>query len=247
MNAFMLSTRAELSKLLSKKKYIVFTALCALVSLIYIAVPAALSRISGGHFSLRPNIVMLMLGVVTDILVPLIAFMAVTDLFATEAHDDTMKLAIMRPITRLGLMLSKSLAAFVMAAVSALAVFVVCLVMQLVSGGSLRYAGAALGAYLIDLIPAAAVVGMAVLINVIVQKPPLAMLLCMGVYAFFKYLNYYVSPAGQMIFTAYSQWHRIWIGRALPVGALASKAGIVSGSLLLLFAVAYVIFDKKDY
>ena len=43
------------------------------------------------------------------------------------------------------------------------------------------------------------------------------MLLCIVVYVFFKYLNYYITPVGQMVFTAYSQWHKIWIGNVLPV------------------------------
>ena len=104
-----------------------------------------------------------------------------------------------------------------------------------------------IAAYLINLIPLKAIVSMALLINMISKSPTLAMLLCIVVYVFFKYLNYYITPVGQMVFTAYSQWHKIWIGNVLPFTALISKIGILFGSILILYTLSYIIFDSKDY
>lgn len=247
MNALILNTRGEIHKLLLKKKYIVLTVLCALVSLIYFGSSALITKVSGGEVVIKTNIVMSMLRIVTDVLIPLVVFMAVTDLFSSEAQEDTMKASLLRPITRFKVMTSKSLAAFFIACVSSLAVFAVCLVFQLIFGGSVSRVGLTLASYLVDLVPVAGLVAMAVLINMLAKSPTLSMLLCIVVYIFFKYLNLYVSPIGQMVFTAYSQWHKIWIGSLLPIGSLAAKTGILFGSVLILYTIAYIIFDGKDY
>lgn len=247
MKALILNTKSELQKLLTKKKYFVITILSAVICILRLGGNLLVSKISGGEFVIKSNLIMEMLGFVTIILVPLVVFMAVTDLFASEMQEDTLKASLMRPLTRFKVMTSKSLAAFLIGCLVMLAMFVVCFVIQFISGNSLANVPATLAAYLIDMLPIAALVAMAVFINMISKSPTLAMLLCIVVYIFFKYLNFYVSPLGQMIFTAYSQWHKIWIGSLLPIGALSAKVGILFGSVLILYTLSYIIFDKKDY
>lgn len=247
MRALILNTKSELQKLLTKKKYFVITILSAIVCILRLGGNLLVSKISGGEFVIKSNLIMEMLGFVTIILVPLVVFMAVMDLFASEMQEDTLKASLMRPLTRFKVMTSKSLAAFLIGCLVMLAMFVVCFVIQFISGNSLANVPATLAAYLIDMLPIAALVAMAVFINMISKSPTLAMLLCIVVYIFFKYLNFYVSPLGQMIFTAYSQWHKIWIGSLLPIGALSAKVGILFGSVLILYTLSYIIFDKKDY
>lgn len=247
MKALILSTKSELQKLLTRKKYLVITILGALICLLRLGGNLLIAKVSGGEVVIKSNLIMSMLGFVTDILVPLIAFMAVTDLFASEAQEDTLKASLMRPLTRFKVMTSKSLAVFILSCVVMLVMFAACLVMQIVSGNSLSIVPQSLAAYLIDMIPIISLVAMALLINMISKSPTLAMLLCIVVYIFFKYLNLYVSPLGQMVFTAYTQWHKIWIGSQLPIGSLMAKAGILFGSVLILYTLSYIIFDSKDY
>lgn len=247
MKALILNTKSELQKLMIKKKYLVITILGAVVCLLRLGGNLLIAKVSGGEVVIKSNLVFGMLGFVTDILVPLVVFMAVTDLFASEAQEDTLKASLMRPLTRFKVMTSKSLAVFILGCVVMLIMFAVCFVIQFVSGNSLADVPQTVAAYVIDMVPVFALVAMAVLINMIAKGPNLSMLLCIVVYIFFKYLNLYVSPIGQMVFTAYSQWHKIWIGSLLPFGALMSKVGILFGSILILYTVSYIIFDGKDY
>lgn len=247
MKALILSTKSELQKLLTRKKYLVITILGALICLLRLGGNLLIAKVSGGEVVIKSNLIMSMLGFVTDIIIPLIVFMAVTDLFASEVQEDTLKASLMRPLTRFKVMTSKSLAVFILSCAVMLVMFIACLVMQIVSGNSLSIVPQSLAAYLIDMIPIISLVAMALLINMISKSPTLAMLLCIVVYIFFKYLNLYVSPLGQMVFTAYTQWHKIWIGSLLPVGALMAKAGILFGSVLILYTLSYIMFDSKDY
>lgn len=247
MKALITNTKSELYKLLIKKKYIVITVIGALICVLRLGGNVLIAKLSGGEVVIKSNLIMEMIGFVTDILIPLIIFMAVTDLFASETQEDTLKASLMRPLTRFKVMTSKSLAAFILGAAALLAMFFICLIIQIISGNSLSAVPHTFAAYVIDMIPILALVSMAVLINMLSKSPTLAMLLCIVVYALFKYMNYYVSPMGQMIFTAYSQWHKIWIGTALPLTALLSKIGILFGSILILYIVSYIIFEKKDF
>ena len=112
MRALLVSTKSEWRKLLMKKKYIVITVLGALLCVLRIGGGLLIGKLSGGELTVRSNLIIEMLPFVTDILVPLIVFMAITDLFSCEIQDDTMKAALLRPATRFKVMTSKSLAAF---------------------------------------------------------------------------------------------------------------------------------------
>lgn len=247
MKPILINAKSELYKLATKKKYIVITIIGALICILRLGGSVLISKVSGGEVVIKSNLIMEMIGFSADILIPLIVFMAVTDLFASEIQEDTLKASLMRPLTRFKVMTSKSIAAFVLGCAALMAMFVICLIIQIISGNGLGAVPHTFAAYIIDMIPIMSLVAMAVLINMLSKSPTLAMLLCIVAYAVFKYMNYYVSPIGQMIFTAYSQWHRIWIGSSLPITALMSKTGILLGSVLILYTISYIIFDRKDY
>lgn len=246
MNKLAANTKNEFYKLISRKKYIVLMIIGIIICTGQLGGNILLSKLSGGEITLKSNMIMSMLGFCTDILVPLAVFMAVTDLFAGEVQEDTMKAALLRPVSRFKVLTSKALAVFFLGAMYFAGIFIACTVLQLISGAPAPI-GQSAAAYIIDLIPMFAVILMAILVNMLSKSPSLAMLLCICVYALFKYMNYFVSPFGQMLFTAYSRWHNLWLGSQLPFGALISKAGILFGSILILYTLSYIIFDRKDF
>ena len=248
MKAFMTNTKTELYKLLCKKKYTVLTVLGALIGLLVLGSYALVAHLSNGEIQVKANLMMSMLRFVTDILVPLVVFMAVTDLFASEVQEDTFKAALTRPATRFKVMSAKAFAAFLIGCFSALSVFVLSCIFQLLfTGGGLNNIPFALASYLIDMIPVTALVSMALLINMLAKTPTFSLLMCIAVYVVFKCLNLYVSPIGQMIFTAYSGWHKIWLGTLQPFGSMLPKICILFGSVLILYSLSYIIFDREDY
>lgn len=247
MNALISATKSEFAKLIIRKKYIVLTVIGILISFIFLGSNALIAKFTSGEIVIKSNLIMTMLRLVTDILVPLIVFMAVTDLFAGETQEGTMKASLMRPLSRMKVMASKCLAVFILSCFVMTAMFLSCFVIQLISGSGIENAPFTFAAYIIDMVPVLALIALAMLINMVSKNPTLAMLLCIVVYALFKYMNFYVSPFGQMLFTSYSQWHRLWLGSTLPFGAMLSKVGILFGSVLILSAASYIIFEKQDY
>lgn len=250
MNTFLASYKIELCKLFAKKKYIVFTVIGVIICFVRVCTSWVSSLISEGVFELKlSNMALEMLPFFAEIFIPLIVFMAVSDLFSSEFHDNTIKAMLIRPVTRFKLMLSKSLACFSVGAVIFIAIYIASTVFETIFGSRERlseYLLMNLGAYLIDLVPVFVLVLMSVLVNVICKTPTLSMFVCFLTYAVMKYCNYFVPTVNNILFTSYNQWHKLWLGSAIPAHAMSAKIFLLIGSAIIFTTTAYYLFDKKD-
>lgn len=247
MNMLIANTKNEFYKLVTKKKYIVLAVISAAICFMRYGGKALLEKLSGGNLILRSNVIMEMLPMVAEIIVPLVVFMCVTDLFCSEMQEDCIKAVLMRPISRLKVMTSKILASYFMGIAYFAVIFLVCVIVQIITGGKLASVIITSAAsYLIDIIPMFSLVLMGTLINMIAAGPTLAMLLCIAVYAVFKYMNYFISPFGQLIFTNYLGWHKLWIGKTIPIYALSMNILIILGTMLIFYTLSYILFDRKE-
>lgn len=241
-----ISINKELYKLIHKKKYIVMLIIGMLILLCRYGISYVITRVSGGVVTIHTNLPMEILPLLTDLFIPIVIFMAVTDLVATGIQEDTLKADFLRPVTREMLLLSKLTAVIVLAAVYMIVFFIAAAVMQFVTGGGLRLAGMSLGAYILDIVPMVNIALFALLVNMISEKPSLSMLLCLVVYAVLKYLSIYSGTVSPVLFTSYLRWHNVVIGATLPIGALFGKAGIIFGTMLIFSAVSVIMIDRKN-
>lgn len=240
--------KSEFFKLISKKKYIVLLVLSAAVCFLRFGGSVLVERVSGGVINIKSNMMLELLPLLAEIIVPLVLFMSVTDLFASEIQDDSLKAILIRPISRFKVMTSKIFAAFLMGILYFGVIFIVCAFIQILSGNSfLPVLLPSALAYLIDLIPLFGIVLMGTLINMLVSSPTLAMLLSIGIYALMKYANIFIAPFGQTLFTAYLGWHKLWIGTILPIHALISNILVVFATMLIFYALSYILFDRKEF
>ncbi len=239
----------ELYKLAVKKKYIVFLVLAVLICFFKVGVSWAVDAISKGELMIRSsNIAMTMLPFFAELYIPLIAFMAVTDLFCTEFHDNTIKSVLMRPISRWKIIVTKLMAAVTVCAVYYIVVFVFCTVLEFIFGTpSAGRIGAALASYMLDLVPLAVLAIMTVLINMVTKSTTLAMFLSIIVYAFSKAVYIFGGGIGGTLFTSYMQWHKVWIGITLPVASLIMKTGILAGWATIMYTASYILFERKEF
>lgn len=248
MNKVMLQTKNEFYKLAARKKYIVMLILSIAACMLRYGGTMLVERLSEGRVTIKSNIMLEMLPFMAEIIVPLVLFMAVTDLFASEIQEDSLKAVLMRPLSRFKILTSKLIASFAMGAVYMAAIFVVCVVIQTLSGGKVAsILLPSVMAYVIDLVPLFTVAVMAALINMIASGPTLSMLLSIGVYAVMKYANYFSASFGRMFFTAYLGWHKLWLGNTLPVYALAADILIIFSTMLIFYALSYILFERKEF
>lgn len=247
MNTFLSSYKIELYKLLLRKKYIVFTIIGIIICIFKVGIMLAVNALSKGNITMQlGNLPIDMLMFFAEIFLPLIVFMASTDLLSSEFQDNTIRAMLLRPVTRFKLLLSKSMASFTITAGIFMLIYIVCTVLSLLFGTDNRYILQNLCAYLIDLIPMLVLVLMSVLINLICKSPTLSMFICFLIYAVMKYCNYFVPLVNNILFTSFNRWHQLWIGSTLPLSALFPKIFLLLGSAILFFTLSYYLFDKKD-
>lgn len=246
MKNFSFALKKELTKLIHKKKYIVLLVLGLLFTLIRWGGAALISRISHGEVVLRTNITMEMLPFVVEVMIPIIIFVAASDLFTHEFSSDTMKACIMQPVTRFKLLTAKASAIMIFASGCVLVTYIVNTVIQLLSGGTIEQAPITLAAYLIDIIPLIGIAFLGITVNTLLRSSATSTLLSIAIYALMKYMGLYVAGAESFLFTAGAKLHLMILGTPLPFHILLYKFGILFGSILILYSISYIIFDKKN-
>ncbi len=246
MTRFIFAMQKELKKLLYKKKYIVMLVLGAFVSLARWGGSALITRFTDGVVVTKTNMILEMLPFAVEILVPVMMFVAASDLFTNEYSNDTLKACLLQPVSRFKLLSAKALAILIHGSFALFIMYVVNTLIQIISGGSLAGAFVAFAAYLIDVIPLIGVVFLGVFINIALKSPTTATLLSLAVYALMKYMGLYVAGSESFLFTASAKLHIMLLGAALPFHILMYKFGILFGSILILYSVSYIMFDKRS-
>ena len=247
MKGFAFALEKDLFKLLHRKKYFVLIIFGALFSILRWGGTALISRLSEGNVTLKANIALEMLPFAVEILVPVIMFMAISDLFTHEYSSDTMKICLIQPLNRFGLLCAKTTASIILGSIALVVMFIVNSIIQGVSGGSLSRIAVTFTAYLIDIIPLIGIACLGVLINVCLKSPVSATLLSIAIYALMKYAGLYIAGSEAFLFTALAKLHIMFLGQTLPFYVIMSKLGILFGSILILYSSSYIIFEKRCY
>jgi ABC-2 type transport system permease protein len=246
MKRFTFALQKELIKLIHHKKYAVILILGILVSVIRRGGSALIARISDGNVALKSNIPLEMLPFAVEILVPIIMFIAVSDLFTHEYSEDTLKACLIQPVSRFKLLTAKAAAVVILGAVSLLVMYFANTIIYILSGGSTETVVTSLAAYLIDIIPLIGIAFLGIFINVCLKGPTSATLLSLALYALMKYMGLYIAGSESFLFTASAKLHVMLLGNTLPLRVLLNKTGILFGSILILYSLSYIIFDKKN-
>ncbi len=246
MKSFTFAMQKELLKLVCRKKYAILTVIGILVSVIRCGGAALITRLSQGAVSVKTNLPLEMLPFAVEILVPIIILIAASELFCNEYSNDTMKACLIQPLDRFKVLSAKAAAIVILGAASLLVMYIANTVIHLVSGGTFANAGYAFAAYVIDIIPLIGIAFLGILVNVCLNGPTAATLLSLAVYAAMKYIGLYVSGTQSFLFTAGAKLHIMLLGKTLPFNILLSKIGILAGSILILYSLSYIIFDRKN-
>ena len=252
MSSFFAAYRNEWSKLVSRKKYIVFVFIGVALCLLWTGlgkVASGFIRQQGGLSLTFTPTPMGALPFFLRVLVPFLMFMGATDLLTVECADSSMKAMICRPVERWKLFASKILAVLTYAAAYLTFVFVVCAVLNQLFGNPIGISGllVALSSYALTLIPLAILACFAALIAVLGRSGTLTMFLLLISYLLLNVMPVFFPVLSEMLFTSYLSWYRLWIG-ALPGAAkLIHMLLIVLRYGTVFFTAGSLIFDRKGY
>ena len=252
MKTFIASYRNEWTKLIARKKYIVFLCIGLGICLIWAVLGRLISSFAQQQGGLTLTISPTPMGALPfflQVLIPFLMFMGVTDLLTVEGADSTMKAMICRPIERWKLYFSKILTVVTYAALYLACVFVVCAVLNQIFGKpySISELFISLASYALTLIPLAILASFAALIALMGKSGTLTMFLLLLAYLSLCVLPVFFPILTEMLFTSYLSWYRLWVGALPGASKLIHMLIIVFGYGVVFTTAGSLLFDRKGY
>jgi ABC-2 type transport system permease protein len=239
----------ETEKQFWKKKTVFFLILSALIPIAGAALIASFQNNLGIASVTASDYPILILGLFTSFVMPLFVFMAAADSFAGEASAKTLKIALLRPISRFKIYASKhiSLAIYTMLYLAAAwTAAVLSSLLLSVKSGMVQGVFDALLAYTVAAIPFFALTCIAVLIAQFTRSGSGALIICILAYLGIKALAFFFPQVSLYSLTSYTDWHVLWLSSSVALGKLTSIFMFMAACSILCFTAGFYFFDKKE-
>lgn len=194
------------------------------------------------------NLPLNVLSVLNMLLIPLISFMAVADLFAVEQGNGSIKAIITRPINRNEILISKMISILIYT-VSVLAVtFVIGTIMGIAFGKTEFISIPQIfTAYVVSIIPIIPTILFSILISQLLKNSVSSLMLSVLFYIIIMVLTVIIPSISSIIFISYTNWYKLFIGTQIPIKLVLRIVGIFAGYSLIFFSAAYALFEKREY
>lgn len=249
MNALHASTFNEIQKLFLRKKTIALLAVTAAVPVLS-AIAASLLKGGLGTYSVgSAGFPVMVLGFFTSFLLPLFICMAAVDLFSGELGDRTLKIALLKPVTRFKVFVSKILAVAVYIVVSLAVVFLSSLVSGIfVSGGQEILKGLlkSILAYGVAIFPMILIGITAALIAQFFRSSSGALVVSILAYAASKIASVIAPKLSNVMITSYTDWHLLWIGNTVLTGKVFIVFMFILSYSIIFLTSGYYLFERRE-
>jgi ABC-2 type transport system permease protein len=248
MNSLYANLRNETEKLWTRritKGFLLLTLLLPVISAILLA---ALQNNIGVIGGLGSNLPMLMLSLFTFALLPLFLFVTAADSFTGEVAARTLKLVLLRPITRAKVFASKVLAIAVYIAVHLGALWIASVLSgSFIPGGDVT--GGLLDsiqAYTTSFLPMIAIGLITVLIAQCFNNSTGAMALIIFIYAAAKFIPFIVPQVSMWSVFSYTNWYVMWVGNGASISKLLNSFVLLLAYCIMAYTAGLIIFDRKQ-
>jgi ABC-2 type transport system permease protein len=245
MNSIRSGIINENTKLFKRSKY---KTLLICIGILSIAL-GVISNYTGGLINVSlSNLPLNILSILTTVLIPLIIFMAVADLFAAEQENGTIKAVITRPISRGEILISKMIAILIYVTSILIVTFILSLFMGILFGRTqVINIPEIFIAYVVSLLPLIPTIFLSILISQLSRSSSSSVMVSALIYIIIMLLGIICPPISSMIFTSYINWYKLFIGAQMPIKSILVIVGLLVGYSLIFFSGAYALFEKKEY
>jgi ABC-2 type transport system permease protein len=240
----------EIEKLYKKKKVLV----AALMSLIFIILGQLSIIVLRSGFGVRGTssveFPILVLSVVVNTILPLFTALVTIDSFSGEFSQNTMKIAITRPITRLKFFTAKVSAVMLFIFVNLLFVMIFSTITGFIfNSNSYTLQGIIriLVSYLVTLIPMMVFSLLIVLLANILRSGISVFFVSILIFLVFKGLGIVFSSYSGIFFTSMMNWYTLWIMDSISFMKIFRQFMMMCSYVILLFTGSYYLFDTKDF
>jgi ABC-2 type transport system permease protein len=237
----------ELFLMAYRKKTVLFLIVSAILPILFAVSLHSLQPLLG-LIAVSQSFPVDMLGIYTLLWIPLFILLTVSDLFPGEIAARTLKLALLRPISRFQVFLSKTAALAAGIGVILLLLFVSASVCTLFMGAQTAVSDWAgiVKAYL------AASVSMLTLAVVFVFAAQFFKS-ASGFFAFSivlylaaKIAPFFVRAVSAFSPASYTNWHTLWLSGTVSAGTLLQASLFLISSCILFFSLGYLMFYRKE-
>lgn len=249
MGAFKAVFINEIEKMYKKKKALVVVIISLLVivmgQLMVIGIKNGfgIMPFSGTVF---PTTVLSMF---VNTILPLFTALVAIDIFSGEFSQNTMKIAMLRPVTRLKLFSAKiaAIAFFVLANL----IFV--MLLSLVTGLVFNSANTTITgvlqvfwSYIVTLYPVMTLALVIVFLSNVLKNGTAVFFLSIIIFIVFKGLGIAFPRYSGFFITSMLEWYDLWSIYPMPAFQIIREFLIITGYAIMFFTAGYYLFDKKD-
>ncbi|MBC2581400.1 ABC transporter permease [Clostridium sp. DJ247] len=240
----------EMEKLYKKKKVLV----AATVSLIFIILgQISIIGLRSG-FGLRgvssTEFPILVLSVVVNTILPLFTALVTIDSFSGEFSQNTMKIALTRPITRLKFFTAKVTAIMLFILANLLFLMIFSTIAGFIFNSNsftLQAIIRILISYVVTLMPMMVLSLIIVFFTNILRSGIGVFFVSIVLFITFKTLGIIFSSYSGVLFTTMMDWYTLWIMDNISFLKIFRQFMMMCSYAILLFTGSYYLFDKKDF
>lgn len=191
------------------------------------------------------NINFTLLDLFITILLPLFIFIAATDLFTGEAERGT--LFQVRPISRMELFLSKTIAIGTLTFIQLLFIWGSVMISSGLFDQAFDYAIllSSLGAFVVSLIPLMVITSLTVMIAIVVPSSVLSISSMIVLYSIMLFIPYILPTLLYLLPTTYLDWYMQWLGD-VSVRQMIQTITYLCSSFALFMTIGYYMFSRKE-
>ncbi len=248
MYSFYANVLNETEKLWKRRRTKGFLLLTLLVPIISAICLAILQNNTGVTWGFGSDLPMLMLSLFTFALLPLFLFMTAVDCFSGEVAARTLKLVLVRPITRTIVFASKVLAIAVFIAVHLGVLWIASVISEwFVPGGDLTGGlPDSVKAYAAAFVPMMAIGLIAVFIAQCFSNSSGAMAVIIFIYATAKLLPFVFPQVSVWSVFSYTNWYVLWVGNGGSIQKLFNTFVLLLSYCIMAYTAGLILFDRKQ-
>jgi ABC-2 type transport system permease protein len=249
MHSLVANVINETEKQFWKKKSVFFLVLSALIPIAGAALIAGFQNKLGIASITAADYPIMILGLFTSFILPLFVFMAAADSFAGEASANTLKITLLRPISRFKIYASKHISLGIYTVLYLAAAGIASVLSGLlfsVKTGLTQGILDALLAYSVAAIPFIALTCIAVLIAQFTRSGSGALIICIFAYLAVKATAFFLPQVSLYSLTSYTDWHVLWLSSSAAIGKLTSIFMFMAACSILCFTAGFYFFEKKE-
>jgi ABC-2 type transport system permease protein len=240
----------EIEKLYKKKKGLV----AVILSLIFIVLGQCIVIGLRSGFGLRGvgsmEFPILVLSAVVNSILPLFTALVTIDSFSAEYSQNTMKIALTRPVSRLKFFTAKLTAISIFIFTNLLLIMFFSIIAGLLfNSNSFTLQGfiKVILSYLVTLLPMIILSLVILFLTNIIRSGIGVFFLSILIFIVLKVIGIIFSQYSGILFTSMLDWYNLWLMDTLPLLKIFRQFVLMCGYVIILFTGSYYLFDKKEF